>query len=55
MNGVQEEQSMNEVEVEQKSYEMPPREGFSVAHFLTVADISTDRLAGTKRFLAVAF
>ena len=30
---------MNEVHVEQKSYEMPPREGFTVAHFLTVADI----------------
>src|SRR5208283_5255111 len=27
------------VEVEQKSYEMPPREGFTVTHFLTVADI----------------
>ncbi|HEY1612929.1 MAG TPA: VOC family protein [Rhizomicrobium sp.] len=24
---------------EQKNYEMPPREGFTVAHFLTVADI----------------
>ncbi len=30
---------MSAVQVEQKSYEMPPREGFSVAHFLTVADI----------------
>ena len=30
---------MKSVEVEQKSYEMPPREGISVAHFLTVADI----------------
>jgi len=30
---------MNSVQVEQKSYEMPPREGFTVAHFLTVADI----------------
>ena len=27
------------VQVEQKSYEMPPRDGISVAHFLTVADI----------------
>ena len=27
------------VQVEQKSYEMPPRDGFCVAHFLTVADI----------------
>ena len=30
---------MNKVQVEQTSYEMPPREGFTVAHFLTVADI----------------
>jgi catechol-2,3-dioxygenase len=30
---------MNQVQVEQKSYEMPPQDGFTVAHFLTVADI----------------
>ncbi len=30
---------MNSVEVEHKSYEMPPRDGFTVAHYLTVADI----------------
>jgi catechol 2,3-dioxygenase-like lactoylglutathione lyase family enzyme len=30
---------MKAVRVEEKSYEMPPREGFTVAHFLTVADI----------------
>src|SRR5262249_57719754 len=30
---------MNSVQIEQKSYEMPPREGFSIAQFLTVADI----------------
>src|SRR6201990_183094 len=30
---------MSEVQVEQKIYEMPPREGFTVAHFLTVADV----------------
>jgi hypothetical protein len=30
---------MNSAKVEQKSYEMPPRDGFTVAHFLTVADI----------------
>ena len=30
---------MGSVQIEQKSYEMPPREGISVAHFLTVADI----------------
>src|ERR1700684_1913716 len=31
--------SMNQVQIGQKSYEMPPREGLSIAHFLTVADI----------------
>ncbi len=31
--------SMNGVQIEHKSYEMPPRDGISVAHFLTVADI----------------
>ena len=30
---------MNQVHVEQKSYQMPPQDGFTVAHFLTVADI----------------
>ena len=30
---------MSQVQVNQKSYQMPPREGISVAHFLTVADI----------------
>ena len=39
MNSVQKEPSMNAVQVDQKSYEMPPREGFSIAHFLTVTDI----------------
>src|SRR5215472_14350141 len=33
------ESSMSSVQIEQKSYEMPPREGMSIAHFLTVADI----------------
>jgi hypothetical protein len=41
---------MNKVQVEQKSHEMPPREGFTVAHFLTVADI--DRSA---RFYETVF
>jgi predicted enzyme related to lactoylglutathione lyase len=44
------ESSMNKIQVEQKSYEMPPREGFTVAHFLTVADI--DRSA---RFYKTVF
>jgi catechol 2,3-dioxygenase-like lactoylglutathione lyase family enzyme len=33
------EASMNQVEVEQKIYRMPPQDGFSIAQFLTVADI----------------
>ena len=30
---------MSEVQVGQKSYQMPPQDGFTVAHFLTVADV----------------
>lgn len=30
---------MNDVRVEQQTYEMPPRQGFTIAHFLTVADM----------------
>src|SRR3954449_8332454 len=30
---------MNEVQAGAKSYHMPPQDGFTVAHFLTVADI----------------
>jgi predicted enzyme related to lactoylglutathione lyase len=30
---------MDQGQVEQKSYEMPPRDGITVAHFLTVSDI----------------
>jgi len=30
---------MSSVQIEQKSYEMPPRDGFTVAYFLTVADV----------------
>jgi predicted enzyme related to lactoylglutathione lyase len=30
---------MSSVPVEQKSYEMPPRNVFTVTHFITVADI----------------
>ena len=41
---------MNSVQIEQKSYEMPPRDGFTVAYFLTVADI--DRSA---RFYETVF
>ena len=31
--------STGSVRVEEKSYEMPPKEGLSIAHFITVADI----------------
>ena len=30
---------MTNIQVEQNSYEMPPREGISIAYFLTVADV----------------
>jgi len=30
---------VSEVQDEQKNYQMPPRDGFSIANFLTVADI----------------
>src|SRR5580704_2376215 len=30
---------MNQVQIERKTYEMPPQDGFTVAHFLTVTDI----------------
>jgi predicted enzyme related to lactoylglutathione lyase len=30
---------MNQVQVDQKIYQMPPLDGFTVAHFITVADI----------------
>ena len=30
---------MSQVQVEQKNYQMPPQDGFTIAHFLTVSDI----------------
>jgi predicted enzyme related to lactoylglutathione lyase len=33
------ERSMDEVQVEKTNYQMPPVEGFTIAHFLTVADL----------------
>jgi Glyoxalase/Bleomycin resistance protein/Dioxygenase superfamily len=33
------ESSMGQVQVDQKSYQMPPQDGFTVTHFITVADI----------------
>ena len=35
---------MNQVQVEQKSYQMPPKDGFTVALFLTVAVTGPHRL-----------
>ena len=40
MAGSELDSSMNGVQIEGKSYEMPPREGTSIAHFLTVTDIN---------------
>ena len=31
--------STSQVQVEQKTYQMPPKDGITVAHFLTVADV----------------
>jgi hypothetical protein len=33
------ESQMSSIQIEQKNYEMPPRDGFTVTHFITVADI----------------
>src|SRR3984885_10801018 len=44
------EPSMSGVQIEPKSYEMPPLDGFTVTHFITVADI--DRSA---RFYEMVF
>jgi predicted enzyme related to lactoylglutathione lyase len=33
------ESSMSQVQVEQSSYQMPPQDGITIAHFITVADI----------------
>src|SRR6478672_4043667 len=39
MTGSESESSMDGVKIAQRSYQMPPRDGFTVAHFLTVADV----------------
>src|ERR1700759_3586279 len=36
---MEESMSTGTVRVEEKNYEMPPKEGISIAHFITVADI----------------
>ena len=39
---------MNQVQIEQKSYQMPPKDGITVAHFLTVANVERSlRFYGT--------
>jgi catechol 2,3-dioxygenase-like lactoylglutathione lyase family enzyme len=35
----EQETSMSQVQVDQKTYQMPPKDGISIAHFLIVADI----------------
>ncbi len=39
MNGSESDSSIQGIQIGPKSYEMPPRDGISIAHFLTVADI----------------
>ncbi len=46
---------MTNAQVEQTSYEMPPRQGFTVAHFLTVADIDRSARFYEKVFGARIF
>jgi hypothetical protein len=41
---------MNSVQIGPMSYEMPPREGISIAHFLTVADIERSARYDEKVF-----
>ena len=44
---------MNQLQVGQKIYQMPPQDGFSVAHFITVSDVN-GRSDFTKRSSAAA-
>ena len=43
---------MSTVQIDQKSYEMPPKEGISIAQFLTVADIERSARYYEKVFCA---
>ena len=45
---------MSQVQVDQKNYRMPPQDGITIAHFLTVADVERS-LRFTKRSSEVAF
>ena len=49
------EMSMSGIQIEQTSYEMPPREGISIAYFLTVADVERSGSLLRKRSSALAF
>ncbi len=42
---------MSEVQVEQKTYQMPPQDGIAIAHFLTVADVERSLRFYEARFL----
>ena len=44
--------AISSVKIDQKNYEMPPREGISIAHFLTVADIERSARYYEKVFVA---
>jgi hypothetical protein len=46
---------MNQVEVEQKSYRMPPHDGFIPSRTFSPSPTSNDRLDFTKRSSEVAF
>jgi hypothetical protein len=41
---------MKSVQIDQKSYEMPPREGITVTHFITVADVERSARYDEKVF-----
>jgi len=45
---------MSEVKVEQKTYQMPPQDGITIAHFLTIVGVERS-LRFTKRSSEVAF
>ena len=45
---------MDPVKVDQKSYEMPPKDGFTVAHFIVVADIERSVRFYEKIFFGAA-
>ena len=51
---INKEPCMNQVQVEQKIYQMPPQDGFTIAHFLTVADVERSARY-MKKYSALAF